>query len=328
MPSGTLVYYASYPGEKVTISGGTPLDGLTWQKTELANSTVYKAINVTVANPKSFSLLVINGSRQIRARFPNGDPTVPNPSNWVHAKAGVPGPAPSGEQFPLSVTVVSESDEHNVLAQGSTGVGHPQITLKVPEKHRRPTRQNFFAYRGGTSERFNADFNHPFWNTNVDVGLSWNKENFTKHRWTKPQSGIVHMLQTHGWGGWMYNISAVDYEKQEILFASGGFQEARGGHIQHNAFYVENIKEEVDTEREWFYDADEKELYFIPKAGLDPNDKSLTFIASQLKTLISIEGNFTNPVRNIAFSGLTFSHTDITFLDDYEVPSGGMWSAY
>ena len=300
-----------------------PLLDLQWEKTTIENTTVWKASNVIVNNPNGFTLLTVNGTRQVRARYPNGDPVIVKDSNWVRAKGGMQGARPSGEQYPISVTVVNENDESDVLATGSTGVGHPQLTLKVPEIHRRPTRQDYYAYRGGTAERFNTDYNRPFWNTNVDSGLIWNEKSFTEHHWTNASTGVVHMIQSGGWGGWMWSISNIDYDKKEILFSKGGFQEARGGHIKNNQFYVENIKEELDAPSEWFYDTTDGALYFLPGHGENLTDPNLELIASQTKTVLQFVGNYSHPVENIAFQGITLGHTDITFMDEYEVPSGG-----
>jgi hypothetical protein len=44
--------------------------------------------------------------------------------------------------------------------------------------------------------------------------------------------------------------------------------------------------------------------------------------------LISVVGTQSEPVRNIRLQGLTFSHTEVTFFQPYEVPSGGDWSIH
>ena len=50
-----------------------------------------------------------------------------------------------------------------------------------------------------------------------------------------------------------------------------------------------------------------------------------TFVASQLETLVSINGTAEAPVRNVAIVGLALAHTAPTFLSDYEVASAGDW---
>ena len=48
-----------------------------------------------------------------------------------------------------------------------------------------------------------------------------------------------------------------------LSWSWGGFQEARGA-SNGGEWYVENIFEELDVANEWFYDEEEKVLYFFP----------------------------------------------------------------
>eukprot|EP00117_Sycon_ciliatum_P035583 scpid85980/ scgid3785/ len=64
-----ILYTASRPNGKVTLSGGTPLT-LSWTKSK-TNTNVFQA---QVPEGMTFTTLFVNGVRQIRARYPNGDP--------------------------------------------------------------------------------------------------------------------------------------------------------------------------------------------------------------------------------------------------------------
>ena len=71
--SGTAlqpITYASYPGEKPTISGGTKLEA----KWEPYRDSIMKC---TIPAGMDFDQLFVNGKRQIRARYPNFDPENP-----------------------------------------------------------------------------------------------------------------------------------------------------------------------------------------------------------------------------------------------------------
>lgn len=72
------ITYAAYPGERVTISGGCKV---------LCNWTPYKNGIMTTPVPRGlqFSQLFINGKRQIRARYPNYDPSTPGKSGYISA---------------------------------------------------------------------------------------------------------------------------------------------------------------------------------------------------------------------------------------------------
>ncbi len=131
-------------------------------------------------------------------------------------------------------------------------------------------------------------------------------------------------------------------------------QEARGSGInagQH--FYIENVLEELDAPGEWFYDADKQLLYVYPN-GTDLTSAVVTLPIAN--AIVTVNGTADSPAQNISFLGLTFTQvrwapvwglwavcqrsasaqvlrspppplvqSRSTFLEAYEVPSGGDW---
>lgn len=324
--------WGNYDGESVTISGGFPLANLSWTKTSIGNATAYKA-QVKSPNSSTFDQLFVNGKRQIRARYPNGDPTIPG-DGMIHALGGIPHGTPPSTGTMCVQNIAAVSDNSKMLL--STGCRRPQTNttveqVSVPEEHRRPTRQDFSGYHGGSIDRFDTTYNWPYWNTNSPTGMVWDKATFSTKMWSNPQTGVLHAYHSNGWGGWMWSIRSVHYENQSILFERGGYQEARGGGMGSNPFYVENIFEELDAEKEWFYDSKAGLLYFIPDNETDVTSPSTEIVGTNLKTLISIRGNSSGTgtlARNITISGVTITHSGLTFLEKYEVPSGGDWSIH
>lgn len=59
-----------------------------------------------------------------------------------------------------------------------------------------------------------------------------------------------------------------------------------------------------------------------------PSPYSAPFTAAQLAYLVTVLGSSAAPVVNVTLSGLTFAHSDATFLADYLVPSGGDWALH
>lgn len=114
----------------------------------------------------------------------------------------------------------------------------------------------------------------------------------------------------------------------------GGFQEARGGTIGGNGergvaqdYYVENVLEELDAAREWFYNARAGKLYWQPPAGTDPASAEL--VAPALETLVSVVGaSASDPAQHIRFDGCRFQHTLPTFMQPHEPTAGGDWSLH
>ena len=102
------------------------------------------------------------------------------------------------------------------------------------------------------------------------------------------------------------------------------------------AWHVEGIFEELDAAREWFYDKDSEQLYYIPNATRGNRTVATDFsheaVAPKLETLIAVRGTAhraqgvtsseTQLVRNITIIGITFAHSRPTYLDDYEAISG------
>lgn len=75
----------------------------------------------------------------------------------------------------------------------------------------------------------------------------------------------------------------------------------------HNsAFYLTNAKELLDSEGEWYLDAKASKLYYIPRKGENMNTAEV--IVPAVETLLKVEGTPDNPVKDVTFEGITFSH--------------------
>ena len=80
---GAPVMYAAQTGHHVTISGGRKL-GCNWKPYQ-------NGIMMTdVPAGLTFTQLFVNGKRQIRARYPNYDPSVPGRSGYLLAAGAIP----------------------------------------------------------------------------------------------------------------------------------------------------------------------------------------------------------------------------------------------
>ena len=229
------------------------------------------------------------------------------------------------------------------------------------------TWQSYVA-AGGTDApgRFDDTFNEPFWHTDVSRGFYFNASApatplapaWTPRRWATPATGVVHMYHSDSWGGWSFQLAARNDTDSSLSFActvagskqlrpcsrdgtpanvQGGWQEARGGPIKAgNGFFVENIKEELDFPGEWFYDAAEGPhgtLYLIPPAGGGeaaggPPSPELELIATVQKRVVTVLGDARRPVSHFTLANVTIAHSAATYLDPFEVPSGGDWAIH
>jgi hypothetical protein len=81
------VVYAAWPGERVTISGGRPLE-CRWQ---LYKDGIWKCdLPAVRRGDLRFTQLFVNGKRQVLARFPNQDLSQPGRSGYIHPAGRIP----------------------------------------------------------------------------------------------------------------------------------------------------------------------------------------------------------------------------------------------
>jgi hypothetical protein len=73
------------------------------------------------------------------------------------------------------------------------------------------------------------------------------------------------------------------------------------------AWYLENAMEFLDSPGEWYLNKTEGTLYYYPMPGEDM--ASADAIIPLVETLLTVKGTLDNPVKNLVFSGITFSHT-------------------
>lgn len=73
--------------------------------------------------------------------------------------------------------------------------------------------------------------------------------------------------------------------------------------------WLENAKEFIDINNEWYYDKIDKTIYYKPKDGVNPKNTLNAIFAPTVEELLAIEGTPQSPVMNLNFEGITFSHT-------------------
>ena len=115
-----------------------------------------------------------------------------------------------------------------------------------------------------------------------------------------------------GWGGFQRNTKMFPHGYDDIDATS--------------RFFVENVFEELDAPGEWYLDKEEGTLYCMPEEGTDLSKANI--VAPVLKQVVKFKGSQGGPVHDITLSGFRIAHTTSTFLEPYEVPSGGDWSIH
>ncbi|MDR3711252.1 MAG: PDZ domain-containing protein [Puia sp.] len=155
-------------------------------------------------------------------------------------------------------------------------------------------------------------------------------------RWAHPAGGYVHALHQGEWGGFHYRITGVD--TGGALRLEGGWQNNRPAPMHTQYRFVENVFEELDTAGEWFYNAEEGNLYVYPYGGT--HSATAVWEYSVLDQLIAIRGRDQGaskgagvgvdkePVRDVEIRGLDFRGTNRTFMQTREPILRSDWTLY
>ena len=279
------------------------IDGL-WMRTlekgtYSGKKTIVYAADLSSQNPTAFNTLFINGRRAIRARYPDGNPETmglyTNPTGYVSTAESWLPPTP----YPPAKVITVQSPFRN-------GTHFPYYHLGI----------------GGSLSIFHPP-ESPHVSLEVPSGLKYSVNvGFANRSWSDPTTGVVHVFHGQHWGNWQFRIAERDMVSREITWTYGGFQHALS--CTYGAeWYVENIIEELDAPNEWYYNEITKMLFYYPNGSLPDSG-----IGTVLDQLFTITGTADIPVSNSSFLNLTFAHTASTFLDAYEVPSGGDWGIH
>ncbi|CAD6881809.1 hypothetical protein [Methylomonas albis] len=109
----------------------------------------------------------------------------------------------------------------------------------------------------------------------------------------------VHIMAGNDWHDQYLGVSAIDQYQNEITLSSNtNYQLASG-----RRFYLQNIRSELDTPSEWFYDQTNNKILFIPPEKAEPSE----IVISALENLLIIKDS-----NYISFNKVAFRYsTDI-----------------
>ncbi len=307
--------FQNYNGEEVWLSGATKVaDKAKWVKHAtkpnvwMLNCSLNEAVG-----------LRIDRSRAVRARYPNwctSEETLPSGYRCV-------GDSKDGK-------VVNPLDGFgsnlltNWLPPQKKELNPPNFSVYEPHFPERPLGLNYKRFRLGVGGSYTGFLEppagyfckegHPV----VPRGLS--SKVLPNAPYKTPGTGVVHAWHPHHWASWMFQVDGENSNSTHLLFSKGGFQSSRGDK-EAEAFFIENIEEELDAENEFFFKNDTKSLLYFstskPRGSVE---------VPTLKTLFRLTGSPSEPIMGIGFRGLNFRDTRYTFLDKHVAPSGGDWA--
>jgi hypothetical protein len=133
-------------------------------------------------------------------------------------------------------------------------------------------------------------------------------------RWKDPTGGVVHALHVGRWGDLHLPILGKDASGALVFGPETGNNRPSSPHERFR--FVENIREELDSAREWYYDARAQTLFYYPEGESAP--ESAAYEVTRLQTLIEVRGSEQAPVHDLVIRGLGYSQTAETFLETLE----------
>lgn len=128
----------------------------------------------------------------------------------------------------------------------------------------------------------------------------------------QPWEGLdqAEILFLHDWSISRIPIQAIDPTTRTITFAAPIGCSARHYAIDHfekqPRYRIENVPALLDAPGEWFLDAQNGKLSYLPHAGESP--ESLDAVAPALEKLVTITGAENKLIENVRLQGLTLAH--------------------
>jgi len=133
-------------------------------------------------------------------------------------------------------------------------------------------------------------------------------------RWKHPEGAYVNGLQASLWGSLHYRVTGKNPDGS--LAMEGGWQIDRDQPMHAEFRFVEGIFEELDSPGEWFLDENTSTLYYYSPDNVDLKSAAVDVV--RLVNLIEIGTERDATVHGITLRGLTFRHTQRTFMKTRE----------
>lgn len=141
-------------------------------------------------------------------------------------------------------------------------------------------------------------------------------------KWSNPAGGYIRALHDREWGSNSYIIDGKT-ENDELLYHWVG-DNNRGCEMHSVKRMVENIFEELDAPKEWYYNATTGQLFYWPDP--DVNLSTATYEIVTTEEFFRLVGSDAAPIKNITFENIHFMRTHRTlFTRPYERPLRGDW---
>ena len=267
-------------------------------------------------------LRAADGTRLIRARFPNSDsperfgfmpPSVFRALSWTHMDNPMP-----RVQIDLPPSALLRNTTVKMFQTFTAGIGGVCDVFQPAAGYW--CSQNV---QGGEAGIFSSP-----------TAMQVDRSVLPNLPYAHPETATVHTWREGHWSSWMYEVAGVAVSggcglgeacATNFSFSRGGFQGARGDWNGEDSF-IENVFEELDAPGEFFYNESSEVLFLFFNATPGTPPPSSGLVATVGKHLFNITGTQAAPVRGVSISGLGLRDTAYTFMDPHGIPSGGDWT--
>jgi len=148
-----------------------------------------------------------------------------------------------------------------------------------------------------------------------------NRTNFFFNRGDFPLPQIsreVELILLHDWSITRINLKDIDAEKNKItaidsIGAKGLDFFTIGNWEPDPRYFLENSPAFLDQPYEWYLDSETSLLHLMLPEGMNPREMEI--IAPYAENLLSLNGTVEDPLCNITFDGITFSHCAFSLPD-------------
>lgn len=305
--SGLIIQ--NYFAEEAIISGGRVIKP-DWKVSDVSTPTsmnVYKA-DLSLQGINSMMGFRVNGSRAIRARYPNANPEIDGFGSSLMAKKWLPPKSSTPDKVENPDTPLRNSSD--VFQKFQLGINGTCANFDPPA-----------GYWCGTKTNGGGAFTY-----RIPSGMIADKSVLPHQPYKNATGAVVQTWRPYHWASWMFEVGDYDSSTGTFQFSKGGFQGARGNDRGDN-FYIENVMEELDSASEWYFDAPNKMLYFFYNASSGTHPPAdTTYVVPVLKTLLSVQATSrSSPVSDVIIRGIKFRDAAYTYMDPHGMPSGGDW---
>lgn len=130
----------------------------------------------------------------------------------------------------------------------------------------------------------------------------------------------VELVLLHDWSISRIPVKEINREENKLTVVDSiGAKSPEFFNLDHwepnPRYYLENAREFLDADYEWFYDAEEKTMFLKLPENKNPNKMEITIPVSE--GLVLLHGTENNPLKNIYFEGITFRHSA------WQIPESG-----